>query len=1228
MYLKRIDILGFKSFAEKTTIRFSSGITAIVGPNGCGKTNILDAMRWVLGEQKVSLLRGSKMEEVIFNGTRDIKPLGMSEVTLTIVNDRGVLPTEYHEVQVTRRLFRSGDSEYLLNKIPCRLKDIHELFFDTGAGAHSYSVIEQGMIDAVISDKAEERRQLFEEAAGITKYKQRKRAALRKLEATEQDFLRLNDIYSEIKTRVISLRRQQKKAERYQELVEEVKSWDIYLAARHSSELTRQKRELTAQHDTLSDRLSDRQTQVDKVSAQLEADRKEQIDVERQMTEVGNQAYEASELAHTLEKELSVLTEKRSNARSLIARNQEEIKAMLVRSEMLREQIHSAEVELNRQREDLSGLNTELDAATSAQAEADRRLLNARGAREGDNQRLIELEGKLSSGKTEEEALSRQKTELQDQVGGLKSEIQNHQSRQKEFVDRREVDRRRHDELLSKRTDLTTRRDTLTQEVEASQERIENLTDEISEMAASIEACEARRNLLEDMLIHYEGYQSGVVSTMEVRDRWPSIVGTVAEKIIPNEGMETAVEAALGEISGFIICSDRSSAENIIQFLRNEKRGRVGILLASTGVLNPIVKRPDLDQPGFIGWLDRFVTTDDSLRPLVDTVLARTAVFQAGTDPSPILERLPFGFKAVSTEGVVYTNNHVAGGADESFPLFRRKERIVEQEKLLADLTQQLQTAKRTKDESVTKVAAARAESSRITDELASLAEDVEAASKQIDEDNYELRTIENELTRLNRELKAASTRLESVENRQYELGLDFGQLRDQKKELLSNITSSGEALSDLELAASKATERLSQLQVKMVEARSTVQHSESKISHLNELLTEIGNTVSVKEEEIKTAEVDIATAAERESTLERDLKAAFDSRGTITQRQAAMRQIQTEILERVDIKERELKQFRSDKDSLNQEIHQIELKLGNIESDVTTVGERIKDDYDLDLESVEASKPDPESSDDQGRVLLRERKERLKNFGAVNLLALDEYREASEREVFLGTQLEDLHKAKDDLQTTITKINQTARELFHQTFELARQNFKNLFVELFTGGEADIALVDPNDPLDSDIDITARPRGKRLLSINMMSGGERALTAISLLFALYLVKPSPFCILDEIDAPLDDANCRRFLKIIRNFSVKTQFIIITHNKITMEAADNLYGVTMEQPGVSMLVAVRFRANDDEDEEGRALIDTKAAEEAPTPVDELPDSIRDRITASVAAGGDDEGQAD
>ncbi len=1230
MHLKKLEILGFKSFANKTVIHFSHGITAVVGPNGCGKTNILDALRWVLGEQKTSLLRGSKMEEVIFNGTSEVKPLGMAEVTLTMVNDRGVLPTEYNEVQITRRLFRSGESEYLMNRVPCRLKDIQELFYDTGVGAHSYSVIQQDMIESVISDKAEERRFLFEEAAGITKYKQRKRAALRKLEATENDLLRLKDIYSEVQTQVRSLKRQYKKAERYQMIVDEIRGWELYLGSRRIKSVENEKREIKATLDNLSDSTFNKETAIDRLSAELEEERKEQIDLERNLTEIGNQVYAATEKAHGLEKEISVLGEKRSNARSLVERNEHEITSMRERSKILGEQRAEAEQNLAEQRQELEDLSNKLQEAEAVQAEADRRLLDARSNREEKNLNLIELEGRLSSGKAEEDSLREQEQELDRDCEELRTQIDEQRKQHQQLENELEEHRRTFEHLTTEKIETEKKLSDLTERLETLIDTNEELAVELSNLTASIEACQARKNLLEEMIVQFEGYESGVVAIMEEQDRWPGVLGTVADSFVPRDGLEIATEAALGDMAGFLICNNRETAENIISYLKNENRGRIGILVPDSGTLNPVVKRPDLsDMPGFVGWLDTMVTTDEQLRRLMAAVLSRTVIFSAGADPSRILEHLPYGFQAVSTDGRVYGKNVIAGGSDDKFPLFRRKEKVEEQDKQIEDLQDKHQQARRRKNEVTAQIAAARAESGTLSSQLEDLGEEIESARKEIAEREYQQRTIQSDVARMEKERRQDLEKLEKIRHRQYSLGLDYSRLADQKENLVSSMSQMGERLSDFEEAASKAGSDVSRLHVSVVEARSRIEQTESRLTHLGELGAEIARTIDEKTQEIEQAKADIETAGRRIEEMEGSLKAAFEERSVVTEQQSKLRSSQSEILERLDEKEKQLRALRTERESLSSKRHEQEMRLNTLESEIRSISERIRDDYEVEISEVEAAKPDEEIKDEDAIKLLSEKKEKLKKFGAVNLLALEEYKQASEREKFLGEQLGDLSTARSDLQMTINKINQTAREMFFETFEKVRANFKKLFVELFSGGEADIRLIDPSDPLESDIDITARPRGKKLLSITMMSGGERALTAISLLFSLYMVKPSPFCILDEIDAPLDDANCRRFLRIIDTFSEQTQFIIITHNKISMEASDNLYGVTMGQPGISQLVAVRFT----EDEEGRVVTDTDRpieidsrgeSEEQPeiegadiTDYEELPASIRDRINPPV-----------
>ena len=1176
MYLKQLDILGFKSFADKTRLLISPGITAIVGPNGCGKTNILDALRWVLGEQKVTLLRGSRMEEVIFNGTRDVKPLGMAEVVLTVVNNRGVLPTEYSEVQVARRLFRSGESEYLLNKVPCRLKDIHELFFDTGIGAHSYSVIQQDMIDAVISDKAEERRFLFEEAAGITKYKQRKRAALRKLEATEQDLLRLRDIHAEVQTQSRSLNRQQKKAQRYQKISDDIRNWELYLSAARLREIETQKKQLKAELDSRSDERMTKEAELDRISAQLESDRREQVDLEQELARAGNEVYEVSERAHSLEREVSILVEKRSNARSLIERNLSDIEAFEARSRILEEESRQSEQRLLKQQEEHRTLKTTLAESEAAQSESDRRLLAARSLKEEENRKLIELEGRLSSGKTEDGHLRNREAEHHRLTQALTEQIEAGRANLEQAEVELTEHRARHDKVGEQRASLEATQEQLDQRITQLIERGDELTADIAKHTASLEACEARHNLLRDMIVHYEGYTSGVVSVMEVRERWPGIAGTVAENFVPTEGLEPAMEAALGEMAGFLICDSRRTAEQIVQHLRSENLGKVGMLVPDTGTLNPVVKRPELTQPEFVGWLDSFATTDAELSPLMQAVLARTAVFKAGAEPTEILARLPIGFGAVSTDGIRYSQNVISGGSEDKLPLFRREEKLAEQEQLIADITEKLDQAGRTKDHNTAELGAARAESIGLAEKLETMIEESNSINQASGETEYRRRTLASEISRLENERRDQTAKLETVRNQQSNLALSYDELSSRKESLVDAMSLANRKLQELENAAAQALDQVSKLQVAEVESRSAIEQTESKRSHIRELKQEIKQTTEAKQGEIVRARQEIESAAARIGELENQLQSVFKQRTEATEQQTHMRAAQAETAEQVSRREEQLKEIRSQKDAISDRVHELEIRNNTIESEIQSVVARMREEHDLDIRTTATNKPDDTLPDDEGPAHLMQLKERLRSFGAVNLLALEEYRKACERERFLGEQLQDLTGAKDDLQTTISKINQTARQLFLDTFEKARGNFKKLFVELFSGGEADMFIDDPSDPLESDIQIIARPRGKKLLSITMMSGGERALTSIALLFSLYLVKPSPFCILDEIDAPLDDANCRRFLNIIQTFCRQTQFIIITHNKITMEAAHNLYGVTMEQAGISKQVAVRL----------------------------------------------------
>jgi len=1212
VYLKRLELLGFKSFPDKTVVKLIPGVTSVVGPNGCGKTNILDAIRWVLGEQKVSLLRGAKMEEIIFNGTHDVKPLGMAEVTLVIQNNKGVLPTEYSEVQVTRRLFRSGESEYLLNKVPCRLKDIIDLFMDTGVGAHIYSVIQQDMIDAILSDRTDDRRFLFEEASGISKYKSRKKAAIRKLEATDADLVRLNDIVSEVNTQVNSLNRQMRKARRYKEFSDELKGWELFLSKNAIDELSHEYRELSNQREMLADNKVKSETDIDIISASQETERKKLIDLEKQLAEISNDIFRKSEEAHTVEREISVLNERRDNARQLREKNVLDIEAYAIRKENLLEQIGQHQREMTSIDEALSRLENEIKEKEEALTAVDEKILEARREREKINQKLMALEGRLSAGQSDDNNLREQENEIGSGMSTLDERIGELNLEHESLLGKKTDCEIKLAELENKINETKSKKSTLENDLSALDEQYDEISGKIYELSSSLEAAQARNHLLKQMVAQFEGYGSGVVSAMESRERWPGLIGTVADNLTPQSGHEQPIEAALGERAGFMICRERATADEIIDYLKGEVKGKAGLVILECAGPDPLSIRPQITDEGFIGWADDFVSVSDELQTLASLLLATVAIVKPES-VNDILDQLPSYYSAVTTDGRMFRGRAIiSGGSREGLSLLGRKEKVAEQEKTIAELNSKAEELRKQKNNITTSIGASQAEHKSMISELDNLKDDLESIEKELTANDFGRQSTRKEIERLEKERGELLIKLDALRTRQYSLNLNHEELAKEKETIVNSLNEQGALIENLENDSENIEKLVSSLQIKRVELKSKFQQLESQIRHTRELINEIDTNTTRKSEENRQADSEIEGSAEKNIFLERRLREIFDQRDAVSENQKKIQEMHDSTRESLDAREKEIKQLRQSREEINSKLHTAEIRNTEIEAETRNIRKKIRDEYDVNLEDIAVAAPNPEIPLEKRPERMLHLRERMKDFGAVNLLALEEYRVTKERQEFLTSQMNDLMSAKATLQSTIIKINQTARRLFMETFAKVRSNFQEVFAELFTGGESDIRLLDENDPLESPIEIIARPRGKRLLSITQMSGGERALTAISLLFAIYLVKPSPFCILDEIDAPLDDANIHRFLKIIKTFSDQTQFIIITHNKITMEAADILYGITMEQPGVSRVVSVRFNEPGAE-----KLINTSISDIEPIAPAKIPEAIKERITPQV-----------
>ncbi|MCK5125037.1 MAG: chromosome segregation protein SMC [candidate division Zixibacteria bacterium] len=1184
MYLKNLELVGFKSFPEKSQFLFNKGITSIVGPNGCGKSNLLDALRWVLGEQRTSLLRGTKMEEVIFAGTRTLKPLGMAEVSLNIDNKDGSLPSQYGELTVSRRLYRSGESEYLINKVPCRLKDITDLFADSGVGAHAYAIIQQEMVDAILSDKNEERRFLFEEAAGITRYKQRKKAAERKLEATEHDLLRLQDILSEVTTRVRSLKRQVNKAERYKTVSEELKSWDLFNARTRYDDFTQSKKELAIKSKSLDDQKIAIEAQLNSKFAELEKSRTLLTEIDGELSELGSRVYDLSEKAHEMETRISVNREKKENLSHSAEQNREEIVALTKRAEVIREEKAKAEEEVNRLNDEIAAMSSKLYDAVNRQKLADEEFLRFRSATENENAKLYDLEGRLSSGRTDS-------ANIEEQLSDLQSETDIQNKRKSNLIE--EKNKRRgaisllQSQIDTARSEVESGDKSLSEKeiaLENSISHLDQLKDQQTEVSSSFEATLARKNLLSEMIEHYEGYGSGVVAIFDVASRWVDVTGTVADFVRPVKGLQTAIEAALGEAAQYIICSNTETAHQAVSYLREQKAGRATFLILEK--LAETINRPELPQiDGLMGWADELVECDERYARVPKTLLGRTVICENNNCAQQVLSQMPDGYRVATVNGDLFSRDGIiTGGASEDISLIGRKNEVETLEGKINELNNRANSIREKQAQTNLSIGELRQSIIKTKEKLEEDKNSLSDLTSGLKEEQFKINAADEVITSIEQNLDQITQKLERLKHRQYTLALDFDQLDKEKENLATLVQDKKTRLTELEEAVQLSSNDVNRLNVENIEKDSKRSHAVSQVEYYDEMLKDIDANTTQKEHYIEEAEKSTAELSELLIDDEKQLKEIFDERQRETEVQQVTRNRRDETTGSVNGLDDSIKALRKERDDIGEEAHTADIKETEVNSRIEQLEERILGEHHIHIHELEIESPNSEITAEQAEEHVDELRGNIRKMGIVNLLALEEYDEQKQRQEFLSKQLDDLITAKSTLKSTIQKINQTAKAMFLETINKARDNFKQMYQELFTGGEADIILEDESDPLESRIEIVSRPRGKKPLTITQLSGGERALTAISLLFALYMVKPSPFCFLDEIDAPLDDVNVGRFLKIVRTFARQTQFVIITHNKITMEAADTLYGVTMEEPGVSKVVAVRFKKEAETDD--------------------------------------------
>jgi chromosome segregation protein len=1177
MYLSRLDLYGFKSFAQRTQLELSSGVTCVVGPNGCGKTNILDAVRWVLGEQKAGTLRSDRMESVIFTGSAHRKPLGMAEVSLTIENSRGILPMEYGEIVLTRRLYRSGESEYLMNRQPCRLKDINDLFMDTGMGSGSYSVIELKMVEDLLSDKPEERRALFEEAAGITKYKHRRRAALRKLEETRQHILRLEDVVAEAERQVAALKRQVGRTERHRELSLELRQTELGLAredlVRWAARLAPLRR-LAAEGGLEGARL---EAELARQGSLVTALGTELLRAEDETAE-GDIALRARwEACRTLEDESLVVRERLRSLERDQARLEREQAELAPRLDEARGRHGGQEDSLRLVREAQGGLDQGLEQAAGLAEQAERRLDILRGQLEQARARVLDLLGRQARLGGEQAGAGaaldghrRRRADLDEELRLLAAD------RELRAGERAEVD----EGLALARSEeeqASVRRVEAREAVQLARDTQQEARRSLQEAQADRRALEARRQLLEQLLSRFEGVPGGARVVLQAR--LPGVLDVLGNLVHADALLLPALESALGEAAGWVLAEHGAAVDAAAQRLRAEGKG---------GCTFAVLDRLPATRTA--------ATAPAGCRPLA-------AVAQCDARVRPLLEHLledcwlvdePAGqpWEDPARAGQLFV---LADGESHRPPLLRRHGRGGG-----GHLGLRLQAdGLRGEGEVLARLEAERGGACLVADEALGAAEErretTEAAATRAAE---QVRALERRRERLVLEEERAvrdeegfRRQLDELLRRQSEEERRERALRVQQEELQVQRDEAEEENARLAVQAEEQARRARQLveargaaQMAATEGRLRLDALAREVEELGRFLEEGAGRLaraSMEREEGEARRVGLET---RRVELEKLQIAAALAREEEESRQDARKARLAELRGR----QRELRvaeeAVRMERDGLRERLHQAELEARGLEARLAALRERIQSEYEVELEAegaLEATEGDPDGEEEreafreERRRRVVELKDALRRLGPVNLLAIEEFEAENSRAGFLRSQLNDLLEAEAMLQETIGRINRVARELFEESFRQIRANFEYLFLKLFHDGRADLRL-DGEDPLEADILISATPSGKRIQNLMLMSGGEKTLTAIALLFAIYMVKPSPFCILDEVDAPLDDQNIARFNTLIQEFSGMTQFIIITHNKKTMGYADQLYGVTMAEEGVSTIVSVQF----------------------------------------------------
>jgi len=1173
MRLKQLEIKGFKSFANETVINFQDDVIGIVGPNGSGKSNVVDAIRWVLGEQKSKELRLDQMSSVIFNGTKRRKPAGMASVSLTFENTRNLLPTEYSAVTITRILYRTGESEYRLNGVPCRLKDITTLFMDTGIGSNSYAIIALGMVDDILADKDDSRRRMFEQAAGVSKYKMRKRETLAKLKSTTEDLDRVEDLLFEINNNLATLEKQAKRAKKYFELKEEYKQLSVQAAALKVDELRGRYKAVQLQLQQEEDRYRGSEAEIDRLEATLEQERKENLDKEKALSDSQRELNQLIGRIRGMENDKQMLLQKQQFITQNRSKLERDIDAAAERLQTLQDQIVQYREDLNIEKRVEARLELEL-------TQAEDQLEKVRAGHAGVKAELDAVVQELQAAERRVFELEKQRAINQNQIDNQQQQRERHQ----QDIDSR---RREIEELETRVAELDAKEkaqqaevDRLEQDEEQRQEDIRRTEAEVEELNRQIarinRELDAKRNeykLTKSMIESLEGFPESIRFLTQNKE-WKKEASLLSDLIYVKEEYRVAVENFLEPYLNYYVVDNFEEAHRAIQLLGKSQKGKANFFLLDafqgyqpTAAMLPPGARPAIE----------LIEADAAYRPLFSHLLDQVLVVES----DELGAQLPEGdWTILARSGRFIRRRYsISGGSVGLFEgkKIGRKKNLEILETAIKKLEREEQTvsstffqaksqleqlrARRTN----TQIQQARQALSQLAQQKVSLTTRLENFAAFVED----ARKKDEALLAAIHELAQSNSNMEGALNEG--MALVAG--------IKGRITATDTGFRQIADQLSQASTAFNEKNIAFIRQQNKVTALQQELAFREKQIQEVMATRKANEQTLAHSQRDIDLVQDEIVAIEQQLQDGYRQRKT---REAGLTEVEQAYFQSrggINEKEDNLRKLSRARTDLQILINQLKDRFNDVKFELSSVAQRLRIEFGINVNDM-LNEPLPKAEGDPEELAAKvERiKSRIDNYGEINPMAVEAYDEMKERHDTIAQQRDDILQAKESLAQTIKEIEETATAQFLEAFDKARLYFIDVFRSLFTDDDnCDLILLDPEDPLESRIEIVAKPKGKRPQTISQLSGGEKTLTATALLFALYLLKPAPFCIFDEVDAPLDDANIYKFNRIIKKFSENSQFIIVTHNKLTMSSVDTIYGVHMAEQGVSAVTPVDFR---------------------------------------------------